>query len=255
MTSLEVLAGAVGLAFLRYLPPIALPAFTPLRWAPAFVRTVLALCMAWLTLLALPDAAFGALARPGFNWVLAAIGELSVGLAFGCALMFPQAALNVAGWLMDVQAGLSAVTVFNPGAQGDAQSVLGTALGLLATVLFFSLDLHVQLYRGLVASTTALPLGRAGMRLDAPALFDLIGSSFVLGIAVVIPVILGLFAVDIGAAYASRSMPQANVYFLVLPLKIVVGVLLLLAVLPFVPALLQRLFQDAFNRVPALLGA
>lgn len=253
MDAVERMAGLLALAFLRYLPPIALPALTPLRWAPPMVRIVLALAMAWLTVLAMPMDA--AAARQPINWIAAVAGELTIGLVFGLVLLIPQAALHMSGWLVDVQAGLSAATLFNPGGQGDMQSMLGSALMLLATVLFFTLDLHLDLYRALVASVQVLPVGRAGVHLDLSAFLGLLGSSFVLALMVVAPVLLGLFAVDVGVAYATRSMPQANVYFLVLPLKIAVALLLMAATLPFVPAMLGRLFRDAFARVPLLLGA
>jgi len=253
MDAVERMAGLLALAFLRYLPPIALPALTPLRWAPPMVRIVLALAMAWLTVLAMPIDA--AAARQPINWIAAVAGELTIGLVFGLVLLIPQAALHMSGWLVDVQAGLSAATLFNPGGQGDMQSMLGSALMLLATVLFFTLDLHLDLYRALVASVQVLPVGQAGVHLDLSAFLGLLGSSFVLALMVVAPVLLGLFAVDVGVAYATRSMPQANVYFLVLPLKIAVALLLMAATLPFVPAMLGRLFRDAFARIPLLLGA
>ena len=253
MDAVERMAGLLALAFLRYLPPIALPALTPLRWAPPMVRIVLALAMAWLTVLAMPIDA--AAARQPINWIAAVAGELTIGLVFGLVLLIPQAALHMSGWLVDVQAGLSAATLFNPGGQGDMQSMLGSALMLLATVLFFTLDLHLDLYRALVASVQVLPVGRTGAHLDLSAFLGLLGSSFVLALMVVAPVLLGLFAVDVGVAYATRSMPQANVYFLELPLKIAVALLLMAATLPFVPAMLGRLFRDAFARIPLLLGA
>lgn len=253
MDAVERLAGLLALAFLRYLPPVALPGLTPLRWAPPLVRLVLVLGLAWLTVLAMPQAgATAGLSAAG--WIVAGIGELGIGLVFGLVLLVPQAALHMSGWLVDVQAGLGAATLFNPGAQGEMQSLVGSALVLLATVLFFTLDLHLDLYRALVASTHVLPLGQAGFRPEPEALMGLLGSSFLLALMLVAPVVLGLLAVDVGVAYATRSMPQANVYFLVLPLKIVVALLLLVATLPFVPALLERLYRDAFARVPALLG-
>jgi len=247
------LAGVFALACLRYLPPIVLPGLSPLRWAPAFVRIVLMLALAWLTVLAMP-----ALPTPGDNavaWAIAGAGELLVGLVFGLVVALPQAALHTMGWVLDVQAGFGAATLFNPGSQGEEQSLLGTALVLLATVLFFVLDLHLDLYRMLVASTRVLPVGQASGHLSPDGLFGLLGSSFVLALAVAAPVLLALFAVDLGVAYASRAMPQANVYFLALPLKVVVAWLLLVASLPFMPALLERLFRDAFARAPTLLGA
>lgn len=254
MLRLEVFAGFLALAFLRYTPALALPAFTPLRWAPTLVRVMLAMALAWLTVLALPAGAFAIDTRgPGF-WITAALGELTIGMIFGLVVMLPQSALHTAGWVLDVQAGLGAATLFNPGGQGDPQSLLGTALMLVGTVLFFTLDLHLELYRGLVASAQVLPLGGFGARPDPEAFFGLLGSSLLLGMMVALPVVLGLFAVDVGVAYATRSMPQANVYFLALPLKILLAMLLLVAALRYAPALISRLYQDAFARVPLLLG-
>lgn len=251
---LERFAGMLGLAFLRYLPPIALAALSPLNWAPPLVRIALAMALAWMTVLAMPVDSWSAMPTQPMGWIAAALVELSIGFVFGLVVMMPQAALHLSGWLVDVQAGLSAAAIFNPGGQGDMQSMIGTALMLLGTVLFFTLDLHLELYRALVASTAVLPVGGAGLRLDAEAFFGLLGGSFLLGLMIVAPVMLGLFAVDVGVAYATRSMPQANVYFLMLPLKIVVALLLLVATLPFVPALMGRLFRDAFARAPAILG-
>lgn len=255
MDVVERFAGMIALAFLRYLPSVVLPGLTPLRWAPPMVRIVLALGLAWLTVLAMPLEAGAGPAPKAMAWMTAAAGELLIGLAFGLVFMLPQAALHTAGWLVDVQAGLSAATLFNPGGQGDVQSLLGAALMLAATVLFFTLDLHLDLYRALMATTRVIPVGQAGAGLDLTGFLGLLGSSFLLGLVVVMPIVLGLLSIDIGVAYATRSMPQANVYFLVLPLKVVVAILLMVATLPFVPAMLERLFRDAFARVPSMLGA
>lgn len=255
MNAVEQLSSAFGLAFLRYLPAVALPALTPLRWAPPLVRIVLTAGLAWLTVLSLSQDGLSTVGSGDFNWIAAAVGELSVGLAFGLVLMIPMAALNLAGWVLDIQAGLSAGTLFNPGAQGDMQSLIGTAIGLLATVLFFVLDLHLEFYKAIIASARVLPLGRMGADFSLDALLGLIGNGFLLGLAVVMPVVVALFAVDVGVGYASRAMPQANVFFLVLPMKIAVALLLMVIVLPFIPALIERLFLDSFQRLPSLIGA
>jgi flagellar biosynthetic protein FliR len=252
--SLQQLAGLIALAFLRYVPAVVLPGFSPLRWAPTMVRVTLALGLAWISVLAMPSTAPGFAIHGVGGWILAAFAELSIGMVFGLVVMVPQAALHSAGWLIDIQAGLGAATLFNPGAEGDPQSLLGTALMLLATVLFFTLDLHLELYRGLVGSLQVLPIGGRSPRFDLEAFFGLLGSSFLFALMVVASVLLGLFAVDVGVAYATRSMPQANVYFLALPMKVLVAVLLLVATLRFVPAMMLRLYHDAFSRIPSILG-
>lgn len=239
------------LAMLRFLPAVLLVPLSPLRWAPGLVRIALLMLLAWLAtaLMSAPVSLHGVAA-----WISAICAELLIGTAFGLAVMLPNAALHTAGWVLDVQAGSSAGVLFDPGSQNDTQAVFGTALMLVAIALFFVLDLHLQLYRMLAVSIQLAPLGRGGVQLQWDGLAGLLGQSFLLGFAVVLPAILGLLLVDVGVAYATRSMPQANVYFLALPLKLLAAVGLLMATLPFVPVLFARLFRDAYARVPALLG-
>jgi flagellar biosynthetic protein FliR len=254
MSAIESLVLCFGFALLRYLPVIAIPALSPLSWAPGMVRVTLLLALTWLTVLsAWPIPAQAHWQNP-LGLVLAAGAELLVGLTFGLAVLLPQAAIGMSARLADTQAGLSAASLFNPNGQHEPDSMFGTVLMLGATVLFFTLDLHIQLFRILTASVQWLPLGAMAIHLDLDAFLTMVGRSFVLGLAVTAPVILGMFAVDLGVSYATRSMPQANVYFLALPLKVAVALLLLAATLLLAPALIGRLYFDAFARLPGVLG-
>jgi len=254
MTDLETFAALLVFASLRYLPVIAIPALSPLSWAPGLVRTALLLAMAWLTVLAVPTLTFQPYWRNPVGLMLACVGELLIGLTFGLAIMLPQAGMGLAARVADMQAGLSAAELFNPGAQHEPESMLGTVVMLAATVLFFTLDLHLLLFQALSASVQAMPLGAMSLHLDIDAFMGMIGSSFLLGLAVMAPVILGMFVVDIAVGYATRSMPQANVYFLALPLKVAIAITLLAMTLAFAPTLIGRLYQDAFSRLPTVFG-
>lgn len=254
MQTFENMPGLLALAFMRYLPAAALPSLSPLHWAPPSVRIAIVLALCWLTALAAPQNVAIPTGLGVLEWVVAGFGELAIGIVFGMAFALPMASLHTAGWLVDVQAGVGAATLFNPALQGDSQSLFGTAITLLVTTLFFSLGLHLDLYRGLVVSTQLLPLGEMGLRLDPESALVAIGSSFLLGFALVAPVVLGLFVVDVGVCYATRSMPQANVYFLVLPLKVLVTMLLLASSLKVIPELVLRLFKDSYSNASSVLG-
>lgn len=261
MDALTNFAVLFVLAALRYLPVVVLPGLSPLVWAPTFVRVVVMLAFAWLTVLSLPDVGLAststsasALAWP-MGLMLAAAGELLLGSVFGLAFMLPNAAIHSAGWLVDMQAGLGAATLFNPTNANAAESLLGHALMLVATVLFFALDLHLALFKGISASLRVLPLGSVGLQVDSTGVLAMLGRSFSLGLLLVAPIVLGLFCVDLGVGYASRSMPQANVYFLALPLKVAVAMGLMVLTLAHMPMLMGRLFHGALQQVPASLGA
>jgi flagellar biosynthetic protein FliR len=253
--TLESLSALLVFACLRYTPVLAIPALSPLSWAPGVVRVVLLLSLAWLTVAASPAVDLSLALRNPVTLLLACASELLIGLTFGLVILLPQAGLGMAARLADMQAGLSAAAIFNPGGQNEPESLLGTLIILAATVLFFTLDLHVALFGMLTASVQALPLGGLGLHLDLDGFMAMLGASFLLGLSVLAPVILGLFVVDVGVAYATRSMPQANVYFLALPLKVAMALLLLATTLAFAPTLIGRLFQDAFARLPAVFGA
>jgi flagellar biosynthesis protein FliR len=237
MKGFELAVVAWLLAALRFTPILMVPAFTPFTWAPLHVRAILLLALSWLlTGVAAPTA------MPA-NLVLTACSELMVGGCYGLAVMLPMTSLGFSARLLDIQAGLASANLFNPTLQGT-DSLLGTAISLAATYVFFALGFHLLLLRHLVSSVRWVPLGAAAHAPSLQALLGLLGSQFLLGLMVVLPVVLGLFAVDVAVAFASRSMPQANIYFLALPLKVAAVLLLLAGSMRLAPALMGRLFAD-----------
>lgn len=254
MSTLEATVLLLSFAMLRYAPVLAIPAVSPMAWAPPMIRLVLLLAIAWLTVLVVPSLAPLPHWSQGGGLLLAGASELLIGMTFGLAILLPQAGIGLAARLADMQAGLSAASLLNPSGQHEPESLLGSLLLLAATVLFFTLNLHIELFRLLGLSVRAMPLGAIGLHLDLGEFLAMVGSSFALGLMVVAPLIIGLFAVDLAVAYATRSMPQANVYFLALPLKVTVALLLLAMTLAYVPTLIGRLYHDAFERLPAMFG-
>lgn len=254
MTEIELFAHRTAYAGIRLAPVLVLPALTPLAWAPMMVRMVvlgaLALCLAMLTDSATPMASM----RDPLAFGVALAVEAVIGLTFSLAVVLPMAALSMAGRTVDLQAGFGAAALLDPAGSREYESLTGTLLVLLGTVMFVTLDLHLLLAEMLVASVQVAPLGGRVLALDQGALLAMLGSQFLLGLMLVAPVVLGLLAIDIGVAFTTRSMPQANVYFLALPLKIGAAILLLAASLRQAPVLLERLFGNALASIPAVLG-
>lgn len=254
MAGLQLDLARFLLASSRFAPVLLVPALTPFAWVPLFVRTALLVAVASL---AVPAAAMqvgvAGLDQPiGFGVELA--GESVFGLCLALAVVLPGAAIGFSARVVDIQSGVSAINLLNPSSR-SAESMAGTVMQWALTLAFFALGFHLLLVRGLIASTRMVPLGTAGLAIGPDRFLALLGSQFVLGLAVVAPVILGLFAVDVAVAFASRSMPQANVYFVALPLKVAAGFVLLAATLRFAPALVGRVFEHAFSTISSGLKA
>jgi len=250
MFGLESIAIRFLLAMVRFAPVLVIPALTPFAWVPGLIRVTLLMTVAVLATAVAPLAPVAVSIDQPIAFGLALLGEGVYGLALALAIMLPMAAIGFSARVVDIQSGVAAMALFNPSVR-TTESMAGTVFQWTGILVFFALGFHLLLLKGLVASTQLAPLGSAGMPLSPSQFTEMLGAQFMLGFAVVAPVVLGLFAIDLGIAFASRSMPQANVYFVALPLKIAAAFLLLAADMAFVPRLVGRVFARAFGAVSA----
>ena len=252
MPVLELAATRFLFACARFAPVLIVPALTPFAWVPGLIRITVLIAVAALAMAVAPPTVAAAGIDQPLAFGLALLGEGAYGLVLALAVMLPMAAIGFSARVVDIQSGVAAMALFNPSIR-TAESMAGTIMQWAGTLVFFALGFHLLLLKGLVASTQFAPLGSAGFGMSPERFATLLGSQFMLGFAVVAPVILGLFAIDLGIAFASRSMPQANVYFVALPLKVAAAFLLLAADLSFAPRLVGRVFAQAFGSVSASL--
>jgi flagellar biosynthesis protein FliR len=182
------------------------------------------------------------------TFAVAMLGELAMGMALALAVLLPVTAIAFSARVVDIQSGAAAINIFNPTVRAT-EAMVGTAMRWAATLCFFAAGLHLLVLRWVLASMRFAPLGSAAQVVSPAAFVDLLGGQFLLGLAVVAPVILGLLGVDAAVAIASRSMPQANIYFVALPLKMGATLLLLAAALRYAPELINRLFVHAFTAI------
>ncbi|HET7370622.1 MAG TPA: flagellar biosynthetic protein FliR [Gammaproteobacteria bacterium] len=241
------------LAVFRLAPLFLLPKISPFFRTPVLVRLILMAATCLLLVAVQPASASVALPQSGLEAVVALVGESLVGLALALALYMAFAVLNFYGHLLDLQIGFGAAGIFDPTTQ-SAGALLGSALTLTGVVLFFSFGFQRQMIRGLAASVAAVPLGSPITLQNPMWLAELLGRAFVFGLLVVAPVVIGLFLTDVAVAFSSRMMPQVNVYFLGLPLKIGFGVVLLALSLSYMGPAIARLFQQGFASWGQALG-
>ena len=99
---------------------------------------------------------------------------------------------------------------------------------MTATVLIFSMNLHVEILRALVASYTAMPVAlgftaRAGL----VALTDNLDMTFTLCLRIASPFVIYGVIVNFAIGLANKMTPQIPIYFISLPFVIAGGLVLL----------------------------
>lgn len=161
------------------------------------------------------------------NWSLASLApalmqEALIGLLLALGIHAALAAFTVAGRVVDTQLGFMLGAMLDPVSKGHA-AVIATALNLLAVVLFFVTDVHQIVLMGYYQSFAVLPLGQPADLGDPMRIVQALGAMFSLGFLMAAPVVVALWLADVVVAVVSRNMPQMNVLFLSIPLKILLG--------------------------------
>ena len=185
----------------------------------------------------------GAQAAPGAMPVLVAAPiELLIGLALGFTMALGFAAVESAARLLSLQMGLSLGAVFDP-VGGEASTPLGPLFAVMSGLLFLSLNLHLAVVRLLADSFAALPIGGSWPAGLFGAAGRLVALGLELSVRVAMPLALILLLTELSVALVSRAIPQINVFFLGLPLKILVGIVLIALAMPTILSGMAGVFR------------
>ena len=223
---------------------------------PVQLRIGLSALVAYLVAPMLPP---GALAGLEF-WKMVGLmaSEVGVGLLLGFTSRMIFFAVEMAGWIITNQIGLTLSSDINPftGSNSEAPAMI---LYYLAGVSFFSLDLHHWLLMGIRRSYTYLPIG--DWHLHSALLADIIVRTtqiFVIGVQIAAPIIALSFLLSLIFSILSRAVPQMNVFVESYSVRILAGLtvfgLTLSVMSQHLVNYLRRIPEDVL-RVAQLLGA
>ncbi len=155
--------------------------------------------------------------------VQAAMLELVVGATLAYGVMAAFGAFSLAGKILDVQSGFGIGSVYDPVTRSGAP-LFATMLNMLAVVVFFGLDAHHALLRGIAFSLQQVAPGAGFGALSVDAVLRQFGLMFSLGVSLIIPVMLCLLLLEVGLAVVSRVLPQMNVFIVLVPVKLFAGI-------------------------------
>jgi flagellar biosynthetic protein FliR len=197
---------------------------------PARVRLTVALVLTAI-LVPLHRAAYH-IDLKDFVSVFTSLGqELLVGAVLGLTARMTISALQVAGSIIAQQLGLGFVTAVDP-TQGQQGVIVGNFLSVLGITLIFATDLHHLVIAALNDSYTLFEPGEIPILGDVAALLTrTVGAAFRIGVQLSAPFLVFGLLFNLGLGVLSRLMPQMQVYFVGVPLSILIGFLILLLVL------------------------
>ncbi|MCL6504402.1 MAG: flagellar biosynthetic protein FliR [Pirellulales bacterium] len=176
---------------------------------PAQVRVLLAVA---LTLLVAPLQSAGGAYVPRTLWelLLAAAGELAIGVALGMGVVALLAGLQLAGQIVGQASGLSLAEVFNPTLETSVP-IFSQLWYVLGVALFVVVGGHRLVIAGLLETLAAIPPGSAGLELAWDELASRLASqSLALGIRAAAPSLAAVMLATLVLGLIGRTLPQLN---------------------------------------------
>lgn len=172
--------------------------------------------------------------------------ELIVGVILGFISYLVFSSLLIAGQIIDVQIGFGMVNILDP--QNNIQVPLaGNFLYLLTTNIFLIINGHHVFLTALVKSYTIVPIG--GFVFTDNLVNNVLSvfiESFIIGFKISMPIIAAVLLSEVALGILSRTVPQMNVFIVGLPMKISIGLLSLIFIMPVFSNALNYIFDKLY---------
>src|SRR5438105_1918027 len=153
--------------------------------------------------------------------------EIVIGVVLGATARVTLSALQVAGSIIAQQLGLGFVTAIDP-TQGQQGLLIGNFLTILGLTLLFATDSHHLVIAALNESYRIFSPGEIFASGDVASLATrAFATAFKIGLQLSAPFLVFGLVFNIGLGVLARLMPQMQVYFVGVPLSILVGFIIL----------------------------
>lgn len=185
--------------------------------------------------------------------IILVLKEMLTGIIIGFALTMLFAGVEFAGEYVSLDMGFSLVQVYDP-TFNQTFSIIARLKSILAILIFLIIDGHHFLLQAVVYSYEVIPVG--GWQLSYLAVDKLMRISaqvFVIGIKIAAPAIVALFLTSVAMGIIARAVPQMNIFFVGIPVRIVVGLVFLALGFPLFVMLFHKLLTSFETDIVYLL--
>ncbi len=204
---------------------MVLPGFGELT-IPVRVRLSLALTLSFILfplvvdlIPEIPSNPFGLAAFMG--------GEVLIGIVIGAIARLLVSTLQVAGTIIAFNSGLGSAQLFDP-TVGQQGAITGAFLATVGVTLLFVTNMHHLMLLALVDSYQLFVPGASfpiGDIADVAA--QVVSRSFRIGLQIAMPIVVVGVLVYVSMGLMARLMPQMQVFFIALPLQMLISFVIL----------------------------
>ncbi len=186
--------------------------------------------------------------------VLAGCRELLIGFMAGFIIQLFLSVFVMSGEAMDMQIGISMSKVYDP-SSNISMPLSASVINAMFILMFFATNSHLTLIQVFVRLCSVIPYGD---RMIPPDAFKNLAGLFTLMLIYAVKLALPILAVQLisefGVGLITRAVPQVDIFSMQIQLKLIIGFLAMMILVPSFSDFLQRLMVLMFDNLSGLYG-
>ena len=175
-------------------------------------------------------------------------GEVVIGLFLGLAARMVLLSLETAGTIIGMQTGLANAFILNPSMAQQA-GIIGVFLSTTGIAVLFATDMHHMAIIALTDSYQVFNAANIVWEDMTQQIARLVGDTFLLSVKFSAPFLIVGIVFNVGMGLLSRLMPQMQIFFVAMPLQIVGGLLILLAVMGTIMMMFAGYYENHWGNM------
>ncbi|MCR5216844.1 MAG: flagellar biosynthetic protein FliR [Lachnospiraceae bacterium] len=195
-----------------------------------------------IVLMVLPDQDYTYSGTLGYAALVAE--EVFIGLILGAGCNLTMQIIHFAGRFIDMDIGLSMASVMDP-TNRTQNGIVGTIYYYMILLILIVSGLHQYLIAAIVESFRWIPIGHVTIH---PSLYttvvNFMGDYFSIGFRITLPVFASMLLVNCLLAILAKVAPQMNMFVVGMQLKIIIGLLVLVATIYLLPVISNFLYEE-----------
>ena len=190
---------------------------------------------------------------PLLGLLILILKEGIVGLMFGFVTGIMFFAIQFAGHFISFQMGFAMVQLIDPQSQ-ERVPIIGQFYFIMTILIFLLINGHHLVLSALGESFNLVPIGSGMINKElTDSLILLGGKVFTLAMKISSPILATLYLTDVMMGIIARTVPKMNIFFVSLPLKISIGMILIIVTLSSFPWLIGTLVVEMGENLNILL--
>ncbi|WP_313341556.1 flagellar biosynthetic protein FliR [Sedimentibacter sp.] len=189
------------------------------------------------------------------EYVLLVVKEIFIGYLIGYVIGLFFSTVVISGEILGMQTGMSMSKIYDP-SSNISMGIVGSYLNVILILVFFSANGHITLIHIFITSCKLIEIGNFSIPQNLfYNMVELFQQILVLSLKLSMPIIAVEIILESGIGILMKAIPQIQVFSVNVQLKIIVGLLLIILLVPTFATFIDNTVNLMFDTIESSLSA